>query len=652
VEPDRPRSDLFGDLLPDGALRRLGTSRYRLDWDTSDAVLSPDGKVVAVKTWGPVSLLDTETGQVIRRLPFPGMLSSGLTYSPDGTRLVLAGPKGLVSYDVKSGKEIGHYEFNARTGPPSVSFSADSTRLAVAEEDDAVVFAAVWDLTTGKRIVSLRPLHRSLVQVALAPDGKLLATWSDGPEQRTDPAPNQVVQLWDVPAGRERRRLEIAGPHPVGVAFAPDGKVFVVAESSAELSFYQAATGQLIRRLAAKKGAGAVLRYSPDGKVVASGSADGTLQLWDAHTGKLIGEAQGPGGRLTSVVFLAGNKVLAAGVKDQAVCLWEAPSGQVRTPTDLHTGKIAGLAFSRDGQTLVSVGAGDVRWWDPATGKQRRHLIVRPAGDQPRKGSRADFCLSPDGKYVAAGWRESRSVRVVDLEARGAFFTFPVNVDADGLHAAFGGKGSFAALSRDLRQEERVADVRTWDLAAEKEGRPLRSSLGLHDILALSPDGRLLAVPVNRYVWERGRDTCDLTLWDTAAGKELGKLTLDTWATALAFAPDNSVLATASLRSGGVRLWDVSARKQLRYLPAHLDRYFLLVAFSPDGRLLAGATHNLGTGECQVVVWDVASSRVRVEFSSQQSVTALAFSPDSRILAAGGNETTIMLWDLGKPGRN
>ena len=63
---------LPADALPEGALRRLGTTRFRLGTGEGDPVLagSPDGKVLAVSKGQekPIQLLDAQTGVEVRRL--------------------------------------------------------------------------------------------------------------------------------------------------------------------------------------------------------------------------------------------------------------------------------------------------------------------------------------------------------------------------------------------------------------------------------------------------------------------------------------------------------------------------------------------------------------------------------------------------------
>jgi hypothetical protein len=72
-----------------------------------------------------------------------------------------------------------------------------------------------------------------------------------------------------------------------------------------------------------------------------------------------------------------------------------------------------------------------------------------------------------------------------------------------------------------------------------------------------------------------------------------------------------------------------------------------VIAFSPDGRTLAVATAERNGIDSTVVVWELVSARVRAKLAGQRGgVQSLAFSPEGRTLAAGGSDTTVMLWDM------
>jgi WD40 repeat protein len=112
--------------------------------------------------------------------------------------------------------------------------------------------------------------------------------------------------------------------------------------------------------------------------------------------------------------------------------------------------------------------------------------------------------------------------------------------------------------------------------------------------------------------------------------------------TTVAFSPGGTMLADITLFSD-VRLWDVATHRQLR-TPFPRNTEIDAVAFSPDSKILAGAD----TGDGIVRLWDIAANR-QVEtlvVKETDSTDTLAFSPDGRILAVGYGGGWVRLWDV------
>ncbi len=183
--------------------------------------------------------------------------------------------------------------------------------------------------------------------------------------------------------------------------------------------------------------------------------------------------------------------------------------------------------------------------------------------------------------------------------------------------------------------------VRVFDLATGLARTPVKTELsGLTEAVALSPDGRILATKEHFVIHFR----------DTLTGKELSSIdpdkanggTLTSW---LLFTPDGKSLAVGAASGKAIHLIDVATANVVRTF--HHQNVVFAAAFSADGLLLAAGGYDSDGGKYYVRLWEVATGKELRRFAAGRSGTrSLAFSPDAKMLAGGGDDAQLRLWDV------
>ena len=133
-EAPRLRTDRHGDPLPDGAIARLGTVRWRHGFFVRDLALSPDGKkIAAVGAGRAITLWDAATGKAIHQFPNRDQ-PNGVAFSPDGKMFATTDTPICRLWDVASGKELRQLKGHTN-GLHGVAFVPDGKTLATAGYD-------------------------------------------------------------------------------------------------------------------------------------------------------------------------------------------------------------------------------------------------------------------------------------------------------------------------------------------------------------------------------------------------------------------------------------------------------------------------------------------------------------------------------------
>ncbi len=631
-----------------------GKLLHHLKEPVEAAAFSSDGFLLATAREGKVQILETATRREVACYDAPHKRSLGdsLAFSPDGQYLAVASEKEVQLLEVLTGRKVralaGH-----QGELTCLAFSPDGKTLLTGAQDRTVLrwnladlaekhdktplkpeqCQALWDDLKGsdrlKAFESQRRLLRSpgptlaLLQKRLQPVAavdpkqvaRLIADLDSDQFQTRDSAVRQLQAMGDLAEDALRRALKDA--HSVEVRKQIEQLLektelsFETCRDQWALGFLERTSTAEARRLLEELARGEPRSWQTrEARTILQRLAQKAAVRSDlkrliidkAPRTDIHGAPLPPGAiarlgvlglkhadRALSVAFSPDGKTLASGGQDKMIKLWDAEKGKELRSITGHESGVACIAFSPDGRTLISESWDKtIRFWDVATGKELPRIINHP-------GQIHTLAVSPDGKLLASTVENN---------------------------------------------------VCLWDATTGKEVRRWKAHHGGISSLAFSPDGKHLVSGGHDGVRESPKegkgsesnsgpiDDYAAALWETATGKKLLSWSEETHSvSAVAFSPDGKTVAVLHFRSIG--FYDPASGKEVRRIKTDFLSGPRHLVFAPDGKSFALSDG----GTIYVGLWSIKNAHT-------QSVSSLAFSPDSKTLASAGEDGQVRLWDV------
>ncbi|MGE3313828.1 MAG: protein kinase [Planctomycetaceae bacterium] len=513
-----------------------------------------------------------------------------------------------------------------------VKFSNDRRYMAVAGADSIV---RIWDATNWSRVgADILTGQAEINAVAFSPDGRTIATSGD----------DRSIALFDFPSLKIRHRIpDTHREKTYGVVYTPDGKQIVTCGDDEAIRFWNPQTGAPEGEIVEHSNTINNVVIANSGRFLVSASSDGTSKIWKLPERTLLRTMQPRGGRVVAAAISPDDKRIATAAVDFSLDVWDVETGKQQRLATLRD-TVQAIVFIENGEKLaVSDRGGTVHLYALKT--------AAPAGPENSAGTETDapigeetnawqghndrgqaLAISPDGsKILSAGW--DGKLRVIEfrdgnddarislnLHSRSSAFKF---TSADELiycespaEVKAGAKQSVWVQQPASSTEKRFENTTPW---------PISSA-------ALSSDGTKIFFghATGKVSHRAATDSSTPTIWDLSTTSDVSEILVT---------PDGTtVVAGVPRDEDSVRVFNFPKGTRRSRFPKRDGQYLTL---SPDGRTLGFAF------ESQAFLWDLQSddSNQRI-IDGIESVRRMAFSSDGTLVAIGGEERTIRIYDV------
>ena len=346
--------------------------------DVSGMAFTPDGQTLlsssadgTIRVWDVVPEAKEKSAHPFARNSISTRSTSNgdaLFLSPDGLHL-------LTIYNDQTGLTFSVWDTLRLAEGERHPLPFDDTWIAaVAAGGRLAAFGSksgeviLWDVETGKARPFSRLDPNHVHRLVFSLDGRYLATADNaetGSQKAATNDPRRTVRVWDVSNRKETHLLSTEGEFPVSLTFSADSRVLMAGCWKGLLKLWPL-DGQ--GEAATFPGHSVVqgLALLPDGQTFIS--VAGSLRFWDVGTRRENAPNVSPkAGGFSCLALSPDGRRFATGASDGRITIWDVASHHELATLKGHEESVRQLAFTPDGDDLVSVSKDQLRVWRAAS---------------------------------------------------------------------------------------------------------------------------------------------------------------------------------------------------------------------------------------------------------------------------------------------
>jgi WD40 repeat protein len=433
------------------------------------------------------------------------------------------------------------------------------------------------------------------------------------------------ISVWEIETGRNLLNIKAHHTHILGLAFTANGKQLISASLDRYIKVWDLDNGICLRSWQSLAPIYKI-DLSDDDLTLACSGENGDVLLWNIATGELLKKLVGHTGNILDVAFQRQGTLLASSSLDSTIKLWDLTTGECILTLAEHTQLIWSVAFNALGTQLVSSSFDtSIKLWDVKTGCCLSTM-------QAHSRAADEGLFSPDGRFIVSASQDSTvriwtSVRPNDWQC-----TKVLQGHQNSIWAI-----AFNSTGKILVSSDHDGVLKFWDLESWQCIKTIRSVPKAFRSLAFHSQDNLLI---------SGSEDRQIRLWDFATAQCLK--TIPAHAAAIwkvLISPQENLLASCGM-DGEIKLWNAIDKTDLNEQPRLLQKsatFIVAMAFHPQTKILAS-----GSGNNNIYLWNYETGELLRTFDTIEGnvIASLDFHPAGHLLASASHQPEIAIWDV------